>query len=77
MRGELDPLQFAAGEGRHRLVEVEVAEADAPERKEFFTERFAGEEFRRFVHGHVHHFGDVLPVIRVGERLFGVALPAA
>ena len=46
VRGELDALELAARERRHRLVQMQVAEARAAQRGELFTERAAREEFR-------------------------------
>ena len=53
--GELETLGFAAGQGRNRLAELEIIQADFNEHD--FLVLF--EELNRFSDRHVEHFGDV------------------
>ena len=58
--GELETLGFAAGQGRNRLAELEIIQADFNERLKIthdFLVLF--EELNRFSDRHVEHFGDV------------------
>ena len=60
LAGQLQTLGFAAGQGRNRLAELEIIQADFNERLKIthdFLVLF--EELNRFSDRHVEHFGDV------------------
>ena len=75
--GQLDALQFAAGEGGERLVEVEIAQADLAQRFQLFGNHTSGKQLRGFVGGEVHHLGDVEAVHLVGEDFRRITESAA
>ena len=80
--GELEPLRLAAGEGRHRLPEAQVLEADLGERREHRRDVvLAGEDLERLGDGELQHVGDaaalVLDFQDLGPEPLAVAVGAA
>ena len=72
--GELDALRLAAGEGRRRLAEPHVAEADVVERLQVARDRGDRlEEVGGLLDRHVEHVGDGLALEVHLERLAVVA----
>ena len=59
LAGELDPLRLAAGQGRRRLAQPHVPEADVDQRLEVPVDRRDRlEEVGRLLDRHVQHLGD-------------------
>ena len=72
--GQLDPLGLAARQGRRRLAEADVAEADVDQRLHVAGDGgLVGEELQRLLARQVEHLGDVLALERDVE---GVAVVA-
>ena len=75
---ELDPLRLAAGEGRRRLAEVDVAEADVEQGLELGADLGdRREELERLGDGHLEHVRDGLALVVDLEGLAVVALALA
>lgn len=77
MVGQLDALQFAAAEGAHGLVEVEVAEADFLQHTQLGEEGLVGKESDGLFDGELHHLGDGLAMVAVLQCLVVVAAAVA
>ena len=76
--GELDALRLAAGQGRRRLAEPDVAEADVDEGAQVPGDRgHRREEVGRLLDRHVEHLGDRLALEVHLERLAVVARAVA
>src|SRR4029077_17767813 len=76
--GGLEALRFAAGEGRRRLAEAEVVEADVDQALELRLQfAVAAEECEGFTGGHVEDFGDVEAAIFDFENLAAIAAAVA
>ncbi len=74
LRGELDPLGLAAGEGRRRLAQLDVAQAHVVQGLELGAHPGEGlEELQGLLHRHVQHLGDVLAAEGDLQRLAVVA----
>lgn len=73
MVGQLHALQLAAAEGGHALVEVQIAKADFLQHPQLGDERLSVKELDGFFHGEVHHLGNGLAVVAVGQCLAIVA----
>ena len=75
---QLDPLRLAARQGRRRLAEVDVAQADVVQRLELGPDvRHRREEVERLGDGHLEDVGDRLALVVDLERLAVVALAVA
>ena len=58
--GEFETLSFAAGQGRNRLAELEIVQADFNERLEIAHDFLVFfEEVESFGNRHIEHFGNV------------------
>src|SRR5579875_296729 len=76
--GQLDALRLAARQRRRRLADMDVAQADALERRQLLADRrHRREECRAFLDRHVEHVGDALALEPDFERLAIVALALA
>ena len=76
--GQLDPLRLAAREGRRRLAEPDVAEADVDEGPHVPGDRRdRREEVHRLLDRHVQDLGDRLALVVHLERLAVVARAVA
>src|SRR5256885_1003617 len=76
--GQLDPLRFAAGEGRRGLSQLEVVEPHVVQRLEPIADR--RDVFKvgqRLLDVHLQHVGDRLPLEADLERLAVEAVPLA
>lgn len=72
MVSKLDPLEFSSGEGRGRLSEFDVAQADIDKRGQFLQYfRMSGKEFEGFGHAHLE---DVIYVFAIVSDLENIAL---
>ena len=78
VKGQLDPLQLAAREGRRRLAQAQVAQADVLEGLDLLDDvRPVGEELEGVVDGQVQDVVDVLPLVADLEDLALEPLPLA
>src|SRR5690606_13232898 len=76
--GQLDPLRLAARQGRRRLADLDVAEADALQRQHLVADRRHGvEEARRLLDRHVQNVRYALALEDDFQRLAVVALALA
>ena len=67
---QFDALRFAAAQGRRRLPEPDVAQADFRQRQAgIINLRHGAEKCHRFIHRHVEHVGDVLAFVIDLQRL--------
>jgi hypothetical protein len=78
LAGQLDPLRLAARQGRRRLAQPDVAQADVDQRLHVAGDgRLLGEEGERLLAGQVEHVGDGLAPEGDLERVAVVAGPVA
>ena len=78
LRRQLDPLRLATGQGRRRLAEPDVAEADVDECPQMPSDgRDRLEEVDRLLDRHVEDLGDGLALVVHLERLAVVARAVA
>ena len=67
--GEFETLSFAAGQGRNRLAELEIVQADFNERLEIAHDFLVFfEEVESFGNRHIEHFGNVFTLVAHLER---------
>ena len=78
LRGQLDALGLAAGEGGAGLAQLHIAQPHIPQGGQLVTDSgHGGEELPRLVHGHIQHVGDVFALVADLQRLAVIALAAA
>ena len=76
--GELDPLRFAAGQGRGLLADLDIAKAHFGEHRHLVADGRDGlEEFDRVLDRHVQHVGDRLALELHLQRFAIVACAVA
>ena len=76
--GELYPLRLASRKRGRLLTDLDISEADTPQRGELVAHRrYSGEEFASFLNGHRENVGDRFALERNFQRFTVVALAIA